>query len=81
MQMSRGMKIREAKKYVADKLEISVADLHDPVLMREVREEHRIGTLKSLSGMSKGIEAKHNISNLLGIKLNSLNAYRRRTGI
>jgi dimethylamine--corrinoid protein Co-methyltransferase len=78
MQMSRGMKIREAKKYVADKLGISVPDLHDPLLMREVREEHRIGTLQSLSRMPKGIEAKQNISSMLGIDLNSLNSYQQR---
>ena len=78
MQMSRGMKIREAKKYVADMLGISVPDLHDPLLMREVREEHRIGTIQSLSRMPKGIEAKQNISSILGIDLNSLNVSRQR---
>ena len=31
MQMTRGMKIDEAKKYVADKLNVSVSDLTDPV--------------------------------------------------
>jgi dimethylamine--corrinoid protein Co-methyltransferase len=31
MQMTRGMKIDEAKKYVADKLSVSIPDLTDPV--------------------------------------------------
>jgi dimethylamine--corrinoid protein Co-methyltransferase len=33
VQMARGMRIQEAKKYVADKLSISVTDLTDPVIM------------------------------------------------
>ena len=39
MQMSRGMRIDEAKKCVADKLGISVSEVCDPVVMSEVREE------------------------------------------
>ncbi len=78
MQMTRGMKIGDAKKYVAQKLGLSVADLHDPVRMREVREDHRIGLLQSLPAMPKGQEAKRNIARLLGIELNSLKAARRR---
>jgi len=43
MQMTRGMKIRDAKEYVAGRLKISVSQLTDPVIMREVRQDLQIG--------------------------------------
>jgi dimethylamine--corrinoid protein Co-methyltransferase len=39
MQIARGMKIDQAKQYVADKLTVSVADLTDPIIMNEVRDD------------------------------------------
>ena len=76
--MSKAMKIAEAKKYVADKLGITVAEINDPVIMREVREDCRIGVIQSLPGLPKGVEAKHHIARLLGIEINSLNLFNRR---
>ena len=70
MQMTRGMKIDEAKKYVADKLSVSVADLTDPVIMTEVREDLDIGSISPLPGCAKGIEAKLRIAEILGIDIN-----------
>ena len=70
MQMTRGMKIDEAKKYVADKLSVSVADLTDPVVMTEVREDLDIGSISPLPGCAKGIEAKLRIAEVLGIDIN-----------
>ena len=70
MQMTRGMKIDEAKKYVADKLSVSVADLTDPVIMTEVREDLDIGSISPLPGCAKGIEAKLRIAEVLGIDIN-----------
>jgi dimethylamine---corrinoid protein Co-methyltransferase len=80
MQLSRGMKIDVAKQYVADKLGVSVQEIHDPVIMREVREDKKIGILQSLPGFPKGMEAKQNISSLLDIELNSLRASKTRMG-
>ena len=70
MQMTRGMKIDEAKKYVADKLSVSIADLTDPVIMTEVREDLDIGSISPLPGCAKGIEAKLRIAEVLGIDIN-----------
>ena len=70
MQMTRGMKIDEAKKYVADKLSVSVADLTDPVIMTEVREDLDIGSISPLPGCAKGIEAKLRIAEVLDIDIN-----------
>ncbi len=74
------MKIDTAKQYVADKLGVSLADIHDAVVMRETREDLRIGLLQSLPGQPKGLEAKHNIAKLLGLELNSLRASKTRMG-
>ena len=79
MQMTRGMKIAEAKQYVADKLGISVPELTDEVLMREVREDHKIGFITSRGGHPKGIEAKHHIAGLLDIPINSVDVFRARS--
>ncbi len=72
MQMTRGMKIDEAKAYVADKLRISVSDLTDPVIMTEIREDLEIGTMYPLPGCAKGLEAKIRIAELLGIEINCI---------
>jgi dimethylamine---corrinoid protein Co-methyltransferase len=77
MQMTRGMKIAEAKKYVADKLDISTTELIDEVVMREVREDHKIGFITSRGGEPKGIEAKHHIARLLDIEINSVNYFKK----
>jgi len=78
MQMTRGMKIAEAKKYVADKLGISTTELIDEVVMKEVREEHKIGFITSKGGHPKGIEAKHHIARLLDIDISSVNRFKQR---
>ena len=78
MQMTRGLKIAEAKKFVADQLGISTTELIDEVVMREVREDHKIGFITSRGGHPKGIEAKHHISRLLDIDINSVNRFKQR---
>jgi len=78
MQMTRGMKLAEAKKYVADKLGISTTELIDEVVMREIREDHKIGFITSRGGHPKGIEAKHHIARLLDIDINSVNVFKQR---
>jgi len=78
MQMTRGMKLAAAKKYVADKLGISTTELIDEVVMREIREDHKIGFITSRGGHPKGIEAKHHIAKLLDIDINSVNRFKQR---
>jgi len=71
------MKIAESKKYVAGKLGISTTELIDEVVMREVREDNKIGFITSRSGHPKGIEAKHHIARLLDIDINSVNRFKQ----
>jgi len=81
MQMSRAMKIEEAKKYVADRLGISVADISDPVVMSEVREDLDIGRVNETPGVAKGIDAKFRIAELLGIEINSVALFKKKVGL
>jgi len=81
MQMSRGMKIKEAKEYVANKLSISPRDLSDPLVMNEVRQDLGLGLLSPLQGYPVGIEAKFRIAEVLGIEINCVNKFKRRAGI
>jgi len=78
MQMTRGMRIEEAKSYVADKLNVSVSDLTDPVIMTEVREDMDIGSVTPLPGCAKGIEAKLRIAEILDIEINCIRRLKQR---
>ena len=79
MQMSRGMRIQEAKAYVADKLNISALELADPVIMSEIRDDLQIGMLTPLPGCAKGIEAKFRIADVLDIDINCVERFKTRT--
>ncbi len=78
MQMTRGMRIREAKEYVAEKLSISVTDLSDPVVMAEVRDDLNIGLVRSLPKRVKGIDAKFRIAEILRIDINCVSRFKER---
>ncbi len=79
VQMTRGMRIKEAKAYVAEKLGVTVADLTDPIIMTEVRTDMGLGLVTPLPGVPKGIEAKFNIARVLDIDINCVNRFKDRT--
>lgn len=76
MEYSKNMKVGKAKDYVAKKLGISTLDIADEYIMRELREELKIGTVTGLPGAPRGIAAKMNIEKLLDIKINSCEKFR-----
>ncbi len=76
MQLSRRMKIPEAKRYVANKLGVTVMDLTDEAVMRPVREELGIGLVTAVAGSAKGIAAKCRISELLEVPIPSVDLFR-----
>jgi dimethylamine--corrinoid protein Co-methyltransferase len=76
MQMTRRMKINEAKGYVAEKLGVDLFELNDEEVMREVRADLGIGTVVSTAGGPKGIRAKWKIAELLDIPIRSVNLFR-----
>ncbi len=76
MEFAKNMKVNEAKEYVAKKLGISTLDIADEHIMRELREELKIGVITGLPGAPRGIAAKMNIEKLLDIKINSCEKFR-----
>ena len=76
VQMARGMRIQQAKKYVADRLRIAVSELTDPVIMTEVREDLQIGAVTPLPGCAKGVEAKFRMAEVLDIDINCVQRFK-----
>jgi len=81
MQLIKKMKITEAKQYVAEKLNVEVADLVNEELLRQLREELGIGTIISVSGSPKGMRAKLKIAELLDVRINSVELFKSQTGL
>jgi dimethylamine--corrinoid protein Co-methyltransferase len=83
LQMTRGMRLREAKEYVAGKLKVSVSDLSDPLTIGEVRTELGLGRVMTCESCfpdkASAMEAKFNISELLAIPINCVERFRQRT--
>ena len=75
MQMTRKMRINEAKAYVAEKLGIDQIDLTNEDVMRGLREDLGIGTVVSVAGSPKGIKAKRNVAKLLDINIRSVDLF------
>jgi dimethylamine--corrinoid protein Co-methyltransferase len=79
VQMARGMKLAQAKAYVAEKLAVDVSELTDPIVMTEVRTDLGLGVVTPLPGVPKGIEAKFNIARVLDIDINCVKRFKERT--
>jgi dimethylamine--corrinoid protein Co-methyltransferase len=77
MQLSKKMKLPEAKQYVAKKLGVSVLEMTDEDVMFPLREELGIGVVTAKAGGPKGIRAKTKIAKLLDIEINSVNLFKR----
>jgi len=73
MQMARGMRLGEAKAYVAERLGADPSELSDPVLMNERRGELGLGRLTTFEishpDEPTAIEAKANIAEVLGLEI------------
>ena len=77
MEYAENMKVDKAKEYVAKKLGLSTLDIADEHVMRDLREELKIGVVTGLPGAPRGIAAKMNIEKLLDIKINSCEKFRQ----
>jgi len=73
------MRVNDAKKYVADKLHVTPFELSDPTLMRNLREELDIGVITGVPGVAKGLAAKFRIAELLGIEINCVEQFKKKT--
>ncbi len=76
MQMTRKMKIQDAKAYVAKKLGIELIALTNEEIMRDIRKDLNIGTVTSIAGSPKGILAKKKIAELLDINIRSVDLFK-----
>ena len=76
MQMSRRMKLADAKNYVAEKLKVDVMDLVDEDVMYPLRKDLGIGTVTPAAGGPEGILAKCRVADLLEIEINSVQRFK-----
>lgn len=83
MQIAEKMKIDEAKAYVAEKLGVTVDELHDIVTMTDKRTELGLGLthVEPCKEENNGMAAKFRIADVLGIKINSVERFKERAGI
>jgi len=76
MQMSRRMKLADAKCYVAGKLKVDVMDLVDEDVMYPLRKDLGIGMVTPEAGGPEGILAKCRVADLLDIEINSVQRFK-----
>jgi dimethylamine--corrinoid protein Co-methyltransferase len=85
MQMTRGMRLRDAKQYVAGKLGVGVADLCDPIAMHDVRRDLGLGRIPvqelTYPKHAGAIEAKFRIAEVLGVTVNSVERFKDCAGL
>jgi dimethylamine---corrinoid protein Co-methyltransferase len=79
MQMTRRMRLPEAKAYVAEKLGVVPGDLSDPVAMSEARRSLGLGTIPTEDTATVedalAIEAKVNIARVLDVPVRSVERF------
>jgi dimethylamine--corrinoid protein Co-methyltransferase len=85
MQITRGMRIGEAKAYVAERLGVRPFDLSDPIAMEDVRRERQLGRITtfemSYATDSSAMESKFRIAELLDLPINCVQRFRERAGM
>lgn len=83
MQLAEKMKIDEAKAYVAEKLNVTVEELHDIVTMTDKRVELGLGLthVEPSAEENNGMAAKFRIAEAMDIKINSVERFKERAGL
>ena len=86
MQMTRGMRLPAAKRYVAEKLRVSPSDLSDPVVMHDVRGALGLGRIcyggaALYPDQPSAMEAKFRIAELLAVPVNCVDRFRANAGL
>jgi dimethylamine--corrinoid protein Co-methyltransferase len=84
MQMTRGMRLDDAKAHVAERLGVSTDDLSDPLVMHDVRRELGLGLIPvqelTYPGEPGAIEAKFHIAEVLDVPINCVEKFREHVG-
>lgn len=83
LQLSKKMKIDEAKEYIVDKLGISLEQLSDVVFMTDLRSERGFGvaSLEACAQRNIGMAAKFKIAKALDIEINSVRKFKELAGL
>ncbi len=77
MQLTRRMKIDQAKAYVAQKLAVDVRDLTNETIMSRIREEKGMSSVIPDHVEYAGIAAKSKIAKVLDISIHSVDLYEK----
>ncbi len=84
MQMTRGMRLDQAKAHVAERLGVNSAELSDPLVMHEVRRELGLGLIPvqelTYPNEPGAIEAKFHVSEVLDVPINSVQKFSEHIG-
>jgi len=85
MQMTRGMRLPQAKQYVADRLGCSVPDLCDTISMHDLRRDLGLGRMQvqdlTYPEQPDNIEAKFHIAEVLDVPINAVECFKRNAGL
>lgn len=81
VQLAKGYRIDQAKAYVAEKLGVPVADLADPLVMMELRENLGLGMMQPTDGVPINMEVKMRIAKILDLPINSVERFKKRAGM
>jgi len=85
MQITRGMRIGQAKAYVAERLGVSPSDLSDPSAMEDVRRDQHLGRITtfemSYASESSAMESKFRIAELLDLPINCVERFAQHAGV
>jgi len=78
-QLSKKLKIVDAKKYVTQKLGIDLETMTDECAMKELREKLDIGGALSSVGQAKGMAAKARIAALCDLEIDCVHSFLQKT--
>jgi dimethylamine--corrinoid protein Co-methyltransferase len=85
LQMTRGMRLGPAKKYVAQRLGVSEFDLSDPIVMQEVRRDLGLGRIPvqdlTYPNEPAAMECKFRIAEVLEVPINCVERFRELAGV
>ena len=85
MQMTRGMRLPQAKQYVAEKLGCSVLDLSDTLAMHDLRRDLGLGRIPvqelTYPNHPGAMEAKFRIAEVLDVPINSVARFTTHAGL
>ncbi len=79
LMLDKKMKLGAAKKYVCDKLGITLDQLCDSTFMLEFRRDKGYGVVMPYHNDIYGLEAKARIADVLGLTINSIEKFKEKS--